>query len=198
MPGKFGSSLLVAVLLLVPSAIWAQSSPAGPSDVNLALTANGERAQVAPNNCCFWMFGPSVDFGMTFWHGFGVAAELFGDRAASIAPNLDLSKIDYFAGPRYTRHLRLSGRFQHRVDVFGQTLLGGVHAYNTVIPVPGKTENSANAFAMELGGGADLRLLPHLGLRVIQADYLYSQLPNNASGTQNDFRIGAGVLFHFR
>ncbi len=52
-----------------------------------------------------------------------------------------------------------------------------------------------NSFGMALGGGLDvLGLHGHVGVRLVQADYLMSRF---ASTTQNNVRISAGVVLRF-
>jgi len=56
---------------------------------------------------------------------------------------------------------------------------------------------------MAVGGTLDIRLNHHLTLRPIQADYLLTRLQSrtllNGIETfgQNDFRLGAGIVFSF-
>jgi uncharacterized hydantoinase/oxoprolinase family protein len=47
---------------------------------------------------------------------------------------------------------------------------------------------------MALGGGLDWNATPHIGVRLIQAEYLMTQF---GSTTQNGVRISAGVVFRF-
>jgi len=58
----------------------------------------------------------------------------------------------------------------------------------------GSCSGSSNAFAMALGGGVDWNATPHIGVRLIQAEYLMTRF---ASNTQNNARISAGVVFRF-
>ena len=52
------------------------------------------------------------------------------------------------------------------------------------------------SFALTVGGGLDVRITRHIKIRAVQADYFYSELRNLQGDRQNQFRIGAGVLFH--
>lgn len=42
----------------------------------------------------------------------------------------------------------------------------------------------------------NLLLSKSLGVRLFEADYVRSSLPNDASNTQNDLRLAAGVTWH--
>jgi hypothetical protein len=53
---------------------------------------------------------------------------------------------------------------------------------------------SGTSFATALGGGIDVKVLPFLKVRLIQMDYLRTQLH---STTQNQPRVSTGVVFHF-
>ncbi len=44
------------------------------------------------------------------------------------------------------------------------------------------------------GGGLDITLSRYVAIRAFQADYLRTQLPNNASDEQNLLRLGAGIV----
>jgi hypothetical protein len=53
---------------------------------------------------------------------------------------------------------------------------------------------------MTTGGGLDWNATPHIGVRLVQAEYLmtrFSGLGNNGSDTQNHFRYEAGVVFRW-
>ncbi|WP_125487383.1 hypothetical protein [Edaphobacter aggregans] len=84
-----------------------------------------------------------------------------------------------------------------RYQPFGQALFGGVHGFDSYFPAPvGKLPTSYDtSFAPTVGGGLDISVSKHIWIRAVQADYFYSQLRNLQGDRQNQFRIGAGVLF---
>jgi hypothetical protein len=60
---------------------------------------------------------------------------------------------------------------------------------------------STSSFAMVFGGGIDVRVHPRVDIRVIQLDYnpiFYGGVENLdlSSRTQNNFRIGFGIVIH--
>lgn len=91
------------------------------------------------------------------------------------------SVITYMFGPKIAMR---RGRF----TPYAQALFGGAHA--------NVAATSNNAFAMAVGGGADVNLTEHIGVRVIQAEYLLTRF-NFVSNQQNNVRISAGVVFRF-
>ena len=99
--------LLASTGLLSAIGAWAQQNSAppkqGPVSTDLAFTYSAERGEQAPGNCgCFWLQGVGVDAGFTFWKGLAIAAGFNSGKASNIAPGVDLSKVEFAAGPRYT------------------------------------------------------------------------------------------------
>jgi hypothetical protein len=75
-------------------------------------------------------------------------------------------------------------------------LIGDVHAGGGLSPSQIGL-GSSDAFALVSGGGLDINLTPRLAIRAAQADYYLTLLPNRTANTQNNLRIGAGILFRF-
>jgi hypothetical protein len=181
-------------------ALQAQA-PARPASVStdLAITYAAERTQIAPGDCgCFWLQGGGADAAITFGKGLGIAASLNGDHASNFAPSVDVNRVAFMAGPRYTRwiHSGTVGSQQKRgMQFFGEGLFGGAHAFNGVFPASSGVTSSANAFAMQAGGGINLLLSESFGLRLLEVDYARTTLPNNASNTQNDLHLAFGVIW---
>jgi len=53
---------------------------------------------------------------------------------------------------------------------------------------------------MEFGGGLDYALTPHIQLRPVEVDYLYTRFGVNGTsytGSQNNFKYFAGLNFTF-
>jgi hypothetical protein len=69
---------------------------------------------------------------------------------------------------------------------------------NSVFPAPSGTSTIANSMAIKAGGGMNLNLRPHVALRLFEADYLRTQLPNSTNNVQNYLTIGAGVVLKVR
>jgi hypothetical protein len=122
-----------------------------------------------------------------------------------------LRQYNYLFGPQFTqRHL---GPF----DVFARGLIGTSNArvsFNnsagTFTCQNGQVNNTCtetmNRFAYGAGGGIDLNATRHIGLRLIQIDYLRNAFSNCSStasgcvvqqGRQDNFRIAAGFNWRF-
>jgi hypothetical protein len=197
------SVLFASAGLMLVIGAWAQQNSAPPKhapvSTDLAFTYTAERGEQAPGNCgCFWLQGFGVDAGLTFWKGLAIAASFNSGHASNIAPGVNLSKVQFAAGPRYT-YTAWTGRdaaANRRLQLFGQGLFGGVHAYNGAFPGSSGVVTSAGSFDLEAGGGLNLFFSKALGVRLLEADYVRTSLPNNASNTQNDMRLAFGITWH--
>jgi outer membrane immunogenic protein len=125
----------------------------------------------------------------------GLAFDINGEAASGIQPGVDLSQISLVAGPRYTWQLTKAG--SHKVSFYGQALVGYVHAFNSVFPGSAGVVSSANSFALQTGGGFNLKLNRTIGLRLLEADYVMTKLPNSTNSYQGDLRMSNGLVFHF-
>lgn len=166
---------------------------------DIAVLFSFEHAQVAQTGTPgFWLKGGSVDGSATFYKGLGIAANITGEHASNIQSNVSLGKVAYMFGPRYTFNTsryteKLTGK--HSTQVFGEWLLGGVHAFDSTFPGTLSLKTSANALSMQLGGGIDVTVKNGFGIRALEIDYVHTALPNNASNSQNDFRVGFGISY---
>jgi hypothetical protein len=138
---------------------------------------------------------------VTFHRGLGVAVNLTGGHASNIASGVDLDKVSFMMGPRYTHPFK--NWFGHDLGqpgggrIFGEGLIGGVHSFNTVVPTAAGAAGAASSFVFQVGGGMDLPLRKAIGIRLFEADYVRSTLPNSGNSTQSDLRLAAGISFHF-
>ena len=96
-------------------------------------------------------------------------------------------------GPRYTWSPRHA-----RYELFGQGLAGVANGFNSVFPNVLGAQSVANSLAVKAGGGMNLNLKRHLALRLFEADYLRTQLPNSTNNAQNSLQLGAGLVLRFR
>jgi hypothetical protein len=198
-----GKVLLVGACILVGAAGWAQQSqkPVAPDKVStdLAVTFAVEHSQLLPGPASIWFKGGGADATVTFKGGLGIAASLTGDHASNITPGVDANKITYLAGPRYTWMAwkgHATAADNRRLLVFGQALFGGTHGFNGYYPALPAATSSANSLAIQAGGGLNLYLTRNFGLRLLEADYVRTALPNAATNLQNDTRLSAGITWH--
>lgn len=194
-----GKVLLVSACMIAGSALWAQQNPKPPApaiSTDLAVTLATERSEVAPGQCCFWFKGGGADAAVTFWKGLGLAASLTADHASNAAPGVDANKITFLAGPRYTWTTSAGDAKKLRLQLFGQGLFGGAHGFDSLYPTSTGVTSTSSSFAIQAGGGLNILLTRHFGLRVIEADYVRTAMPNGYEDAQTDLRLAFGVTYH--
>jgi hypothetical protein len=198
-----GRVLLVSACILAGTIAWAQQPQSSAKQqavfADLAVTFAPEHAELVPGMCCFWMKGIGADAALTFWKGLGISANLTGEHASNYIPGYDVNKITLQAGPRYTYTAwasDASSKATPRFQIFGEGLFGGIHAFNGVFPTSSGTTSSAGSYAIQAGGGLDVFFFRNYGVRLLEADYVRTALPNGASNIQNDLRLAFGVTYH--
>jgi len=146
----------------------------------------------------FGLIGGRADMLLPFTRNFGLVTEFSGVHTGSVpGAGTGLTLSTYMAGPRISMPLR-RGREVGRVVPFAQVLFGGVHGSGGLFPHGSMISSSANSFAMSAGGGLQVGVSRKLSLRLVQAEYLYTRLPNLLDNCQNSYRIGAGLVLRLR
>ncbi len=138
-----------------------------------------------------WLQGGAAEAALPLPHHFGAVLNLTGDHSAGTNGGQPLSEISFTAGPRYT--YEVDHHFTSRL--FIETLFGGTHGFGATFPTASGPAQSVNVFAMQLGGGYDIDLGSHFAIRAIDAHYVQTRLPNGTNNTQNDLRLGAGIVW---
>ena len=116
----------------------------------------------------------------------GITADFSGHYGSVGSSSTHLQT--YLFGPK----LALPGP----VSPFVHVLIGAAHetvgtgTTSAGITVP----TSGNAFALALGGGIDVKLIPFVSLRAIQIDYLLTTFNSN---TQSQPRVSVGLVLKF-
>jgi Outer membrane protein beta-barrel domain len=113
----------------------------------------------------------------------GVTADFSG--AYKNQNGASLKSYTYTFGPV------ISGRKDAPFVPFAHALFGGFHSTIDVLGV----SSSGNGFAMQIGGGVDVRMSDKLAIRAGQFDWM--SLRSNGSASNNNFRYSAGVVLHF-
>ena len=121
----------------------------------------------------------------------GVAADFSGNYGSALAHSNSHAH-------QYTYLFGLEVSLPKRVSPFAHVLFGGTHQSISESTFSGQLYNTIalardSGFANVLGGGVDLKVLPHVWIRPIQIYYMLTRL--NGS-TQNQPRISAGIVFH--
>jgi len=188
---------IVFILLLVPvhllaRQIEAQAMPTqDKGELAVAATYDASRANLTPGNT-FWMQGGSIEVSGQFKYGFSAVASVSGLHNGSLSVPQSLVTVVF--GPRYTF---FAHRGAHPLRIFGEALGGEAHGFYGVYPQPvsGPSSNALSV-AFKTGGGVDLGISRHLDMRLVQADWLRTQLPNSTTNVQNFMLIGAGIVLH--
>jgi hypothetical protein len=191
--------LLLAASLFVPAGLAAQQPyPARTSDhheVDAAVTYTEQYSNLV-STPTFWHSGSSVELSAQLRHGFGLAANVAGTQTNNAAGSrVGLSLVTATFGPRYTYYHPVGAEQKRSLAIFGQGLLGQAWGFNSYFPTTSGAITSDNSFALQVGGGLDLGLTRHFGVRVFQADWVRTQLPNGTTDVQNTLRLGAGIVF---
>jgi peptidoglycan-associated lipoprotein len=174
-------------LFFVAASLHAQSRP-----LEVSVTYTAARSLKAATSQDFWMQGGSMELATDVWKGFGIAVDITGLHTNSVGSGgVPLSLITATFGPRYRWHP------SHRVSLYSQVLTGEANGFDSVFPTPSGVDMSANSLALQMGGGMDYHLSSHLAFRVVDAEWLRTQLPNGTNNIQNTLRLGAGVVFRF-
>ena len=188
-------TLLLAGVIATTSALSGQTAidTRGASrEVDLAVTYNAIKNDLRGGSS-FWQQGGGIELSAEAWRGFGVAASVTGVRASNIANGVNLTTVTTVFGPRYT-WIASSGK----IALFGQGLIGEAHGLDSVFPSPQGALSGYNCFALQTGGGVDLRLSKRFAVRAVQADWLRTQFPNAGANIQNNLRIGAGMVLRLQ
>jgi hypothetical protein len=106
----------------------------------------------------------------------GIAADLDGQFGLPSSP--DGRTLHFMAGPQFS--------FPGRLSPFAHALVGVGH-----ISFNGIANTSVSA---AIGGGVDLRILPLISWRVVQADDVITHF---FGGVQHSPRISTGLVFRF-
>ena len=108
--------------------------------------------------------------------------------------------LTYMIGPQFKVR-------SHFIQPFANLMAGGAHTdiYDIALkPLCSPTAGScsakaptANAFALDFGGGVDMPINKFISLRPVQIDYLLTRFHNPISkaGNQSNFHYSAGLVF---
>jgi outer membrane immunogenic protein len=185
------SFLLSALLLLLgASAADAQDSYSG----DVAGTYHWVRTNAGPGDCgCFGLNGGGFSGSWNFQGPWSVVADISAEHTSGGAPiGNSLTLTSFLAGARYQVPQRwMEGK--HQPHPFAQILIGSTHAGGGVA---GLADGSFE-FATRVGGGVDVPLNSHFSARVVQIDYYLTTFANSTNNHQNNFLVGAGIVYHW-
>jgi len=180
---------LLAVLCLFAVTAGAQELPKIDASVNYSYF----RAMPATSGSNgFSLNGGSATAAYNFRDWLSGVADFGGYSVGSAnGVNIDNHVLTYLFGPQITYR-----RYRH-ISPFGHVLVGGARAGSGVFA----TANSHTALATAFGVGVDWNVRDRFSIRPLQFDYLLTHLPEVINGntqTQNNIRVSAGIVFHFK
>ena len=123
-----------------------------------------------------------VDSSVTYFTNgwFGIEGNVATAFAPEIFDREHVKLLVYGAGPKVAWR-------EKKWEPWAHAIVGGAHEQ------PQTAGSSRNAFAVEAGGGADYRFNPRFSGR-LEADWVHTSF---FSQSQNNFKLVAGVVFHF-
>jgi hypothetical protein len=162
--------------------------------VALALTYEDAGANLTyADPISFQTQGGGAELAFQFRKGFGAVGSVNGFHTNQSGYSVPVNVIVEAFGPRYT--FRGFGK-RHPVNIFMQGLVGEANGFKGLYPnVNGPTSN-ASSIAYEAGGGLDIAYTSHLSIRLLQAHWERTALPNATNNVQNTLRVGIGVVLH--
>jgi hypothetical protein len=163
--------LIVGVLLLATPA-FAQQDPV--PFIEVSGTYSYVRISATKTN----YNGASMSFAVNPKPWLGIVGDIGGYHEAAPQGFPSGNLVSYLFGPR------VSFRRDSRITPFAQVLFGG--AYDTT--------SGQTALAMTAGGGFDLKIAPHVAIRLGQGEYFMTRF---GGSTQNNVRISTGLVFQF-
>ena len=194
---RFAYGIFIGVVALLPAGLWAQQKSTEPPEVDVAITYSAQRSNLTSGES-FWAHGGGAELTATFYHGLGMTANLTGTHAANISSSgVGLTLVTATFGPTFTSTVRWHRNSPRQWRFFGESLIGIANGVNSVFPGPSGAQSDASGLALQIGGGADLNLSPHLAVRLFHADWLRTQLPNGTTNVQNNLQLAAGIVFRF-
>ena len=170
-------NLALALLLFLYWSIFGSQSCAQERqkyEINAGYSCRRANTSVGPFN----MNGINIAVARNMNTWLGIVGDLGGYHAEGFREE------SYLFGPRISKRLKVKS------SIFGQVLIGGVHANAGARGLPSYT----NGFATAIGGGMDYRLNRRIAIRTIQVEYLQTRL---GSAVQHDIRATMGVVFFF-
>ena len=169
------------------------------SDLGFTYTQERTKFVGSGTNPYFMVRGATVDLGFELGKNLGLAVNGTGTSAVNLRGGLDVEQASFAAGPRYTwnwGHITPTATTR-KGSVFVEGLAGYTIAISGAYPVNGTIMDHASSLTYLGGGGVNLHIYDRFDLRLLQADYVRTQLPNGGTNVQNTLRLGAGINFHF-
>lgn len=190
------ATLIAGLVLLAAPVLVAQQAPhlQQSHEVDFVFTYTAQHSNTTGGHR-FWMQGGNAQIVGTIYRGLGAVADVTATRVSKInGTNVNLTLVTTTFGPRYTWALPASRNSSRQLRLFGETTGGIVNGLDSAFPDPSGVQSNATGTALQVGGGADLTVSRHFALRLVQAHWVRTWMPNAYTGAQNNFTTGAGVV----
>jgi hypothetical protein len=210
---SFAAIKLAVIVLLAATAVWAQEFPRFETAFDYSYLRFAPAAAYTQGHS---LNGGGGAFKVNITHEIGILMDLQGYGSTSFHFNIPQNRVfpggvsgnaqgnlfTYVFGPQIKVRA-------HGVHPFAQVLFGAAHAnlYGNAFrqicqPVAGACASSKapadDAFAMTVGGGADIPVGHVVSIRPAEIDWLLTRFTNQfANSNQNNFRYSAGIVFSF-
>jgi hypothetical protein len=187
------TSFRIALCLwLLTGSVSLKAQTKQPGKLDLAVSYISERSLKANTGQNFWMQGGSAQIGVNMWRGWAIAADVTGRHAGSIGSSgVPISLVTTTFGPRYRWHA------DRTWSLYGQGLIGEANGFGSIFPAQTGSQSNSNSLALQIGGGMDYKLSSRIAIRVLDAAWLRTQLPNSTDNVQNSLRLGSGIVLRF-
>ncbi len=188
---KLCTFLLLAIV--ATNSAYTQAIPTRRTshEFDLAVGYNTQRSS-GTGGASFWQQGGLLEVSAQAYRGLGFAVLISGGHIENRnGSGTGLDMITTTFGPRYT--LSYKG-----VGIFGEGLIGNAKGFHSVFPATSGAMTDSDSFALQLGGGIDLRISSRLAVRPLQATWLRTQFPNGTTNVQNNLQLGAGIVFRLQ
>lgn len=181
----------LAITLLLLGAVGARGQIATPIDAFVGYSYF--HANAPPGECgCFSMNGATGEFSTLLVHNISALVDFGGYYQGNVDKTGRNLRVETFLfGPRFSSH------HWRRFTPFGEAMFGGSLGSGTLYGANATTSGSASGFSLGAGGGVDWNVKERISIRVFQADYVMTRMPNSFDNNQNNLRINFGVVFHF-
>lgn len=186
--------MLAAALLGVTVYAGAQAKPTTPFGLEPgqipALEVGVDyaylHANAPPAQCgCFSLQGVGGSFAINAVHGISLVADIVTADAKNVdATPQDIRILNFLGGPRY------SYRIHSHYTPYVQALAGRSLELSNYAVVQNKS-----GFAVSGGGGVNRTFGRYVGWKIVEADYIHSQIYNGSNNRQNDLRLTTGIFF---
>jgi len=198
--GLLSLTCLLASVFLSPAQDARAQDVAGvrPASVQVEIFGGYSviRANTVVSGASFSLSGADLSLALYVKDWLGIVGELGRYSQSDVAASgFRLNLWDYQVGPR----LRL--RTHTQLAPFAQFLLGGGSVGGSLYTrslSPGVPPLRASGnFLLTAGGGVDWKPSPRIGIRLVQAEWLYSQFPNGSGNDnrQDNLRLSTGLVF---